>query len=97
MDDPHTLRVWSAVTFIVLGAAEILIVSTIYAIKRELRVALDRLAVDFPDRPGVSAVARLIYGAGFFVIRHTGLAYAVGAFSVGLGTVILILEELYGG
>jgi hypothetical protein len=93
----HTLRVWIAVGFITLGLAEIMVVSTIYAMKREMSEALTRLERELPDRPGVGAVAKLIYGAGFLAVRNTVAAYALGLFSVLVGVVILILEHLYGG
>lgn len=97
MHDPHALRVWGAVGFIALGVAEILVVSTIYAMKRQLSLALDQLARELPNRPGVSAVSKLIYRAGLLAVRYTWAAYAVGLFSVLVGVVILVLERLYGG
>ncbi|MDX6533780.1 MAG: hypothetical protein QOF68_1524 [Gaiellales bacterium] len=97
MDDPHTVRVWGAAGFIALGAAEILVVATIHAVKRELSRALDQLELDMAGRPRMPAIWRLIYGAGFLAVRHTGVGYALGAFSIMLGATILVLEHLYGG
>jgi heme exporter protein D len=97
MHDPHTFRVWSAVTFITLGVAEILVVSTIYAMKRQLSLALDQFARGLPGRHGMSALSRLVYRAGLLAVRHTWVAYALGLFSILLGAVILVLDRVYGG
>src|SRR3954469_6554877 len=97
MDDPHTVRAWTATGFIALGVGGMLVVATIHAMRRELTLALERLDADMAVRARMPTIWRLILGAGFIAVRHTAWAGAVGLFSVLLGLVTLVLPHVYGG